>query len=378
MDKKILLTALALAVTASLGYAAYSNGSMADLGSVINSRLSGVVSVGSDYLAALATTTQKVGGTAERKAKTGSSLSVSIGSTPKAQTILAASRDVTLANYVLDTSKSDKSLTVEMMKLTLSFSKNASPDDLINCRLGGAALESSLVSSTSKEFIVRNLVLAKGVKSSLPLNCDVATNPKSAVGSTFAWGIKGKADSMVVKDDTGVIFAVKVANAKNHNATIRNAGDLGVAFDSVSSKARNVSCGSSMPMSGLKFSAKYEDIRINSINFKVGGSAGATVVKKVSVSDSLANVLGEGVFSNGGMSYSTGEVTINLNQQFVVPKDGSKKLYITPEISGDSACQNLKNKTIAVDFNGANATGVVSASAIGLKNKVSAPRNTIR
>ncbi|MDP3800406.1 MAG: hypothetical protein Q8Q90_03215 [bacterium] len=382
MNKNFLLSLTALAVMTTVGYAAYTNGSITDLSKVINNEAEKITSVGSNYLSALATTTQKVGGTAERKAKNeGPNLSVSVGSTPKAQTILAASKDVLFANYVLDTTKSSKDLVVELMKLTLSFSKNANPDDLINCRLGGIAIESSLLSSTSKEFVVRNLVLTKGIKSNLALNCDVVINPKSVSGSTFAWGIKGKVDSVVVKDDSGTVFVAKVANAKNHNATIRNSGELKVVLDSVASKARNISCGSSMPMSGLKLSAKYEDISVKSLSFKFSGSAMADVVKKITIYDNLTNVLGKGVFS-GSTDYtnaSANQVNITFNQQFVVPKDGTKSLYITPELSNELVCKNAKGKTVAIDYNGVtSATGATSASTIILTDKISAPRNTIR
>ncbi|MDP3764157.1 MAG: hypothetical protein Q8Q95_00885 [bacterium] len=383
MTKNFFVTLTAIAVMATVGYASYTNGSITDLSQVINSKVENLTSSGSNYLSALVTTKVKVVGTAERKTKNeGPSLSVSVGSTPKAQTILAASKNVLLANYVLDTGKSNKDLVVESMKLTLSFSKNANPDDLINCRLGGISVEGLLLGSTSKEFVVRNLVLTKGIKSSLPLNCDIVINPKSVPGSTFAWGIKGKADSVVVKDDSGTVFTAKVANAKNHNATIRNSGELKVILNPVASKARNISCGSSMPMSGLKLSAKYEDINVKSLSFKFSGSTSVDVVKKITIYDNLANILGEGVFSGGSTGYastSANQANITLNQDFIVPTVGTKSLYITTELSNELVCKNAKGKTVAIDYNGVtSAVGVTSASTITLVGKVSAPRNTIR
>ncbi|MDP3800405.1 MAG: hypothetical protein Q8Q90_03210 [bacterium] len=77
MNKNFLLSLTALAVMTTLGYAAYTNGSITDLSKVINDRLSGITSVGSNYLGAvlstqsLATSTTKAAGTKEVRAGQG-------------------------------------------------------------------------------------------------------------------------------------------------------------------------------------------------------------------------------------------------------------------------------------------------------------------
>ena len=51
----------ALAVMITVGYAIYTNGSVTDLSNVISNQLSGITSVGSNYLGALVITTSPVG-----------------------------------------------------------------------------------------------------------------------------------------------------------------------------------------------------------------------------------------------------------------------------------------------------------------------------
>lgn len=51
MNKNFFLTVTALAIMFTVGYAAYTNGSIGDLGQVINDKISGITSVGSRFLA---------------------------------------------------------------------------------------------------------------------------------------------------------------------------------------------------------------------------------------------------------------------------------------------------------------------------------------
>ena len=72
MNKNFFLTLTALAVMTTLGYAAYTNGSITDLSDVVNNKAEELTSASSNYLGAvlstqkLATSTTKAAGTRER------------------------------------------------------------------------------------------------------------------------------------------------------------------------------------------------------------------------------------------------------------------------------------------------------------------------
>jgi hypothetical protein len=375
MNKNFFLTLTALAVMASLGYAAYTNGSIDDLTQTVNNKLA---SASGNFLAALTSTTQKAGGSKESV-----SFSISVDPKVKIQNIVAGTVGSTFASYILDAKKSSDDIIVSSLTLTPVISKGVDINDIQNCQLWDSSSYMSGVGTLSAgQDVILNLsngfTLARGEARTVSIRCNISASGRSLPGASFRWDVKGAVAKGVA---TGKDAVVKINSSKGPNLTLRS-GELRVILDPAVSKAKAISCGSTVPTLGLKFSAKYEDFSVRSLKFKFGGSATAGVIKKFTLYDNMANVLGEGVFSGDGMAYtstSTNETSVVLNKDFIVPKDQSVSLYVTTELSNGSVCQNAKNKTVAIDYNGiTNAVGVTSAGTTSLKNKISAPRNTIK
>lgn len=377
MNKNFFITLTALAVMATVGYAAYTNGGIGDLSRVVNNQAGELTSIGSNYLAALVTTKTKVAGTKEVVG-----FNISVDPKVKAQNIVAGSVGSTFASYVLDAKTSSDDIIVSSLTLTPVVSNGVDINDIQNCQLwhssGYISSVNTLVPNQAVVFDLSGFTLSRGEARTVSIRCNFSANARSLPGVPFRWDVKGAVAKGVA---TGKDAVIRINSSKGPNVTLRS-GELRVVLDSVASKSRNISCGSSMPMLGLKFSAKYEDFNVKSLKFKFGGSATADVIKKFTLYDSLANVLGEGVFSGGGMSYtnaSSSEANVTLNKDFIVPKDGSVSLYITAELSNESICKNAKGKTVAIDYSGVtNAVGVTSAGTMSVAAKISAPRNTIK
>lgn len=199
MNKNFFLTLAAIAVMVTLGYAAYTNGSITDLSSVINNQLSGITSVGSNFLGALVTTTSPAGKP---------SLNISVNPSQKMVNILPAQTAVIFASYVLDARKSSEDVAVYNLTFSPAVSKNGYVDDIRNCQLisENNALVSDQIGTLfggDVSFRLHNensdpanpasalgLLVLKGTKNIINLKCDVAVSPNSASGSAFRFAVK--------------------------------------------------------------------------------------------------------------------------------------------------------------------------------------------
>ncbi len=373
MNKNFFLTLTALAVMTTLGYAAYTNGSVTDLGNVINNQLSGITSVGSNYLGALVTTTTPAGRPA---------LSISSLPNQKSVNILPAQTGVVFGSYVLDARKSSEDISVFNLTFSPTVSNGGYADDIRNCQLisENNALISDQVGTllgADVSFRLRNdntdpgnpssslgLLVLKDSKSVVSLKCDVASKPNSASGATFKWTVK-KASNDV--DSAIGLFSNKAASVSissplSPTTTLRTAGDLAVSLDSSSPVGRELSCGMfNNEMLRVKMSSSFEDVYVKKINLMLSGTATSNSVTRFTLYDGNSSVvIGEGAFGTN----KTGEVVL-AGQGFLVPALTSKELSVRIDIPKDTANNRCQvGKTVGIDYISAQAVGATTANSV--------------
>ncbi|MEK7564969.1 MAG: hypothetical protein AAB501_01890 [Patescibacteria group bacterium] len=381
MNKNFFLTVTALAIMATVGYAAYTNGSVTDLSSVINSRLSGVTSVGSNYLGALVTTTGKVGGTADKP-----SLNIFAVSGQKGMDMLPAQTAVVFARYVLDARKSSEDIAIFNLTFSPTVSKGGYVDDIQKCQLvsEGNALISNQVGTLfggDVSFRLHNenadpaspnslgFLVTKGSKSVISLRCDVALTPNSASGSVFKWTVKKARNDVAsaIGMFSSKAVLVGISSPVSQNATLRTVGDLSVSLDSSTPVGRKLSCGSSNNnMVKIKLASSFEDIYVKKLNLIMSGTATFTAVTRFTLYDGNSSVvIGEGAFGTN----KTGEVVL-AGQGFLVPALSSKSLSIWADLSVDTINNKCQvGKTVGIDYANFQAVGAITATNVASTTK---------
>lgn len=370
---------------ATIGYAVYTNGSITDLSSVIGDRLSGITSIGSNYLGALVVTADKVGGTMDKPY-----LGISVNSNQKDKNILPAQTAAVFASYVLDARKSNEDIAVFNLTFLPTVSKGGYVDDIRNCQLVSEnnALVSDQIGTLfggDVSFRLHNenadpaspnslgFLVTKGTKSIINLRCDVAIKPNSVSGSIFKWTVKKARNDVAsaIGMFSNKAATVSISNTKSLSAFLHTVGDLAVSLDSSTPVGRKLSCGTSNnQMTKIKVSSSFEDVYVKKINLMLSGTATSNSVTRFTLHDGNSPViLGEGAFGTN----KTGEAIFN-GQGFLVPALSSKSISIWADFSADSPTSRCQvGKTIGIDYISAQAVGATTATSI-----VATPKNTTR
>lgn len=385
MDNKTIVTVLALAVMITVGYAAYTNGSINDLSNVINNQLSGITSVGSNYLGALVTRTSPAG-------SGNPSLVVSVNpGLKKSADILPAQTAVIFASYVLDAKRSNEDVAVFNLTLSPVVSKGGYIDDVRNCQLvseNNAIISNQVGTLFGKGVTFRlhnenadpatpnslGFLVLKGKKSVINLKCDVAINPNSASGSVFKWWTVNQSGGSVA--NAIGMFSNKVATVyvsaplNSLATTLRTVGDFSVSLDPSTKVGGHVPCGDAIQVIKLKVASSFEDVYVKQLGLALTGTAGFTAVTRFTLHDgNNPAVLGEGAFGTS----KKGEANFN-DQGFLVPAGSSKSIGIRFDLSADSPTNRCQvGKTFGVDYLGSYSVGAVTATSV-----VAAKNNTTR
>lgn len=381
MNKNFLLSIVALAVMASVGYAAYTNGSITDLTQVVNNQLGKVTSGGEEYLGSifsrrgLATTTQKVGGTREPKGD----LAVSVSSKSKLplKDVVAGANAFTFAEYVFDARKSGEDVKTTIFKARFTGTSNTA-DDLTNCQLFDVAGNTSLTTgpnivnpsnsvSTGDDItfnLDNGLITPKGGTKVVVLECNFRANPDGIFGvSTYALGLSGSASSVTsIGMLSNKTVVARISRSNGQAMTLRSSGQLSFVLDSSTPPAREIKCGQyNLPVTKIKVSSGYEDISLRALRFRLNGTVSPEAVSRYILSEGYnLTRIGEGVFVNNRVASTT------LSQQFVIPKDSSKVITVSVDLAPDNSIQPCQvGKTIAIDYDGYfEAVGMASGARI--------------
>lgn len=307
---------------------------------------------------------------ASKQTVRGSSLVVSVATSPSPQTVVKGVSSFIFARYVFDASASGEDIRVSSLKLRDTYA-SAGATNLSNCRLmdgaavlttGGNSVDPSLDGTSPDDITFRfdtPLIVTKGALKTISLACNISNSATTA--STHAWGINsGVSGSVSATGATsGATITPSVITDTGSTMTIAANGSLAITLDASSPSERYALSGKTDTLiSMLKLEAQNEDLKINKIALILTtATAGLADVSKVSVWDGTAKV-GEGV-----ITASNGKVTIRFTQDFIVPKDSTKQLSVRADLAALGINQpGTSGHLIAINYNG---TDVTETEAIG-------------
>lgn len=307
---------------------------------------------------------------ASKQTVQGSSLVVSVSTSPSAQTVVKGTSNFVFARYVFDASASGEDIRVSSLKLRDTYA-SAGANNLSNCKLmdgttvlntGGNSVDPSLDGTSPDDITFRfntPLIVAKGAMKTIALTCNISSSATTA--STHAWGINsGVSGSVSATGATsGATIAPSVVTDTGSTMTIAANGSIAVTLDASSPSERYALAGSADTLiSVLKLEAQSEDMKVNKIALILNtATAGLADVSRVSVWDGATKV-GEGI-----ITASNGKVTVRFTQDFIVPKDSTKQLNVRADMSALGTNQpGTTGHLIAINYNG---TDVTETEAIG-------------
>ena len=191
---------------------------------------------------------------------------------------------------------------------------------------------------------------------------------------TFNISTLPSADWVVVGQTSGNLISVS-PNSTIYGPTFRviDKGSFSVVLDPLTPSGGDVLPGSvDVPLTILKLSASDEGIRLNQINLQFDGSnVNALWSRMVTLWDG-ANQVGVAFFPTG--RHATSSAITN----FVIPKDGSKRLTIRGTISNTGVTDFAREgDTISVNYDGQGVGNEGVGSISGLLIKSSSLRDTV-
>ncbi|MEX0931725.1 MAG: peptidoglycan-binding domain-containing protein [Candidatus Paceibacterota bacterium] len=296
----------------------------------------------------------------------GAALSISIGNTPAAQTIVAGAQDVLFANIQLDATASGEDVRFSSIPLELTFGGYSAKSHLSGCQImdGSTLLNSSsnvvnpndssaaTTSAISYTFTLDNsLTVSKGTVKTLPVTCDTS----GSASGTFAWGIDAAPAISVTGVTSGNSVSETVSASVGQTMTI-GAGSFTVAKDSSSPSYTVVSAGTSNVTLGvLKLRATNEDLTLKKIGLQLTNTASSSASNllggQVTIWDGNTQI-GTAVFT--GSSY---HATSTLSTNVVLPKNTDKKLTLKGTLTDIGTSQpGTQGALLQVDWDGGDPT----------------------
>ena len=295
-------------------------------------------------------------------------LTISVSTSPVAQTVVSGAQGFTFANYLLDASASGEDLKMSTVPLAYE-AYGGTATNVNNCILydGSTALNSgsnvvnpTVAGSSTSVTLDTALTITKGTVKTLTMKCNIVA---SATGN-YAWGY----DSGATPTITGVTSGQSVTPTENDSTGQRMAlstgGTLTVASDSASTPSYTVvAAGGTATLGVIKFTAANEAISLSKLGLKITNTASS------SVSDLTEVTLWDGSTQVGSLTLTgnTGTSTIGSCSgcgSFVISKDSDKLMTVkgTLAVVGTSQA-GTQGALIAVDYIGAgNAEGTGSSS----------------
>ena len=290
-------------------------------------------------------------------------VTLSVSAEPVAQTVVAGISGFTFAKYIFDATASGED--VKFTSVPLAYDVvSGSATDLTNCQLwdGSTALNtgsnvvnpSAESSSTTFTFDSPGLVIPKGTTKIISLKCDIAGN--AASGSAYRWGY----DSAQTLNATGMTSGQDITEGENDSVgqlmTV-GAGALTVELDSSSPSYQVASAGTTgVTLGVLKFHAANEAIKLERVAFQLSNTASNSPLDLVDGKIYLYDgdtLVGEAVFTSAS-DYATS----TLSGDFIVPKDGDKRMTIKGDLAAIGTGQpGTQGHLLTVDWDADDSTG---------------------
>jgi len=295
-------------------------------------------------------------------------LTISVSTSPVAQTVVSGAQGFTFANYLLDASASGEDLKMSTVPLAYE-TYGGTATNVNNCILyddstalnsGSNVVNPSTTGSSTSVTLDTALTITKGTVKTLTMKCNIVA---SATGN-YAWGY----DSGATPTITGVTSGQSVTPTENDSTgqrmTLSTGGTLTVASDSASTPSYTVvAAGGTATLGVIKFTAANEAISLSKLGLKITNTASS------SVSDLTEVTLWSGSTQVGSLTLTgnTGTSTIGSCSgcgSFVIDKDGDKLMTVKGTLAAVGTSQaGTQGALIAVDYIGAgNAEGTGSSS----------------
>ncbi len=304
--------------------------------------------------------------------KTGSG-ALSVASEPSAQPIVAGVNDFTFTNFLFDASASGEDVRVNSAELRYTASDSSDPTNCFaydgSTRLNDTAVN-PVTTATGYTFTFNNnLVIPKGTIKTVAVKCNVPSS--TTTGHTFSWGFNTSdtIQGVGLGSGTTVDFTTNSTTAVGPTMTVSGNGTLTVETDSSSPSYALAAAGTSdVTLGVLNFRAANEAVDLNKLGLILTSGTSASV-QTVTLWDGATQV-GTATFSSGTTATST------LTADFIVPKDGEKKMTIKGNLSNIGVSQpGVAGAILQVNYKGAGnaeGQGVASGSTVNSTSAVSA------
>ncbi|MEK7088262.1 MAG: peptidoglycan-binding protein [Patescibacteria group bacterium] len=307
--------------------------------------------------------------TGSTKTVKAAALTISVGSDPVSQTVVAGANAFTFAKFLLNANSSGEDM--RMTSLLLDYSTDGTATNVKNCRLFDGSTQittgtnivdpSAAASSTTFTFDSGNNI-AKGTTKTLELKCDIAS------GSTGKYQMGITAAQSATGLTSGQSVTPTLNSSGGPRMTLSAGGALTVTLDSASPAYRVVSAGSTgNTVSVLRFNATSEDIRINTIGLQLAGASSTPGdLVKATLWDGMTQI-GEAIF-DASIKDTSGNFTATstLTSNFVVPKDGYKVVTVKVDTALQGVSQSgTPGNFLAIDYD---ATMRASTKGVGLSS----------
>ncbi len=217
----------------------------------------------------------------------GLALTISVQSTPAAQSLVGGTADFEFTRYTFDASQSGEDAKMSSVNLAIDFMDAGTSDKISGCQLwdgatalntGGSNVVDPTASASSSTFTFDTpLVVPKGTSKTLSLKCDTQTVTSD---TRYRWGIDTDASFTVTGLTSGQsITDTTVVPAANNSVglamTLTTGGSYTVV-DEDTPAYRIVTPGTEVTLARLAFQAATEEVDIRAVAFQLSGIASNT------------------------------------------------------------------------------------------------------
>jgi peptidoglycan hydrolase-like protein with peptidoglycan-binding domain len=297
----------------------------------------------------------------------GAALSIAVGSSPAAQTVVAGTKDFTMATYSLNGTQSGEDVRFSTIPLKLTYT-GGPITNLSGCQLydGTTALNTgsnvptfsgSTASGADTTFTLdQSLVVPKQTSKSLTLKCNISSSATSS--ATYAWGIQATPSITVTGVTSSNDVTETVTASTGSTMTIGSTGSLAVSGINTSTYKVVSANTTGVELGRFNLRAENENVNVEKLGLTLTSGSSADLVNgQVTVWDGSTQV--------GTIDFTGATTATTSSMSLSVPKGTDKVLTIKADLSrigtGEAGTPGRK---IAIDYSSAEGKGASSGSTI--------------
>ncbi len=306
--------------------------------------------------------------------KTGA-VTISLASSPQAQTVIRGAKSFTFANIVFDGNSSGEDVRFTSVGVQHNYAVAA---DITNCQLFDGttahntgtnivnpAAASSAALKDNTFTLDTNLTIPKGTSKSIALKCDVS---KSGTGAYAQWTFSSNESfgATGLTSGTSITPGVASSTATNRMA-FATTGSITVTLDPGSPSVALVQSGQEATVSKLRLTATDENMELKQLSLQLSNTASNTPSDLVRLTawdgaDKVASV--DATSSDQGLLLSIGSCA--GCKAVTVSKDSDKILTVKAQLATIGANQaGRPGHLVTVDFDQISQGGNSTTYAVG-------------